>query len=133
MRELKSIWGVYHAKGGFLGEVSYVVGKLLHLTHCALCDITHKGISEKKTMQGCRSSFDVPFDLVHLNEQSKRLAAATKGKTPCVVAESTEGFEIMLGAAQLEDCRKNVESFHDALDAALISSGYQSVVSDRSR
>ena len=33
--------GVYDADGGIRGEVSYVVGHLLHRRECALCDITH--------------------------------------------------------------------------------------------
>ena len=47
---LKAIWGVYHADGGIVGELRYVFGKLRGTAHCALCDITHSYVSEKKSM-----------------------------------------------------------------------------------
>ena len=39
---VESIWGVYHADGGLIGELKYVAGALFKGQHCSLCDITHK-------------------------------------------------------------------------------------------
>ena len=61
---LKAIWGVYHADGGIVGELRYVFGKIRGTAHCALCDITHSYVSEKKTMKECRSNSPVPFHLL---------------------------------------------------------------------
>ena len=93
---LKAIWGVYHADGGIVGELRYVFGKLRGTAHCALCDITHSYVSEKKSMKECRSNSPVPFHLVHLNEQNEGLQSITEGVTPCVVAETNEGFQVIL-------------------------------------
>lgn len=116
---LKAIWGVYHADGGIVGELRYVFGKLRGTAHCALCDITHSYVSEKKSMKECRSDSPVPFHLVHLNEQNEGLQSITEGVTPCVVAETDEGFQVILYPDELEDCEKKVESFQKKLDFSL--------------
>ena len=116
---LKAIWGVYHADGGIVGELRYVFGKLRGTAHCALCDITHSYVSEKKSMKECRSNSPVPFHLVHLNEQNEGLQSITESVTPCVVAETDEGFQVILYPDELEDCEKKVESFKQKLDLAL--------------
>jgi hypothetical protein len=63
-------------------------------------------------------SLEVPFELVHLNEQSPDLAAVTEGSTPCVVAETQDGFKILLGPAQLDSVGGSVRLFHELLREA---------------
>ena len=118
---LKAIWGVYHADGGIVGELRYVFGKLRGTAHCALCDITHSYVSEKKSMKECRSSSPVPFRLVHLNEQSEGLKLVSEKVTPCVVAETDQGFQVIINFDELEECEKKVELFQQKLDLALKS------------
>ena len=118
---LKAIWGVYHADGGIAGELRYVFGKLRGTAHCALCDITHSYVSEKKSMKECRSSSPVPFRLVHLNEQSEGLKLVSEKVTPCVVAETDQGFQVIINSDELEECEKKVELFQQKLDLALKS------------
>ena len=48
---VESIWGVYHADGGLIGELKYVAGALFKGQHCSLCDITHKIAWEKSDMK----------------------------------------------------------------------------------
>ncbi|MDC3282395.1 hypothetical protein OAV46_05145, partial [Euryarchaeota archaeon] len=112
-------WGIYHADGGIVGELQYVLGKIRGTAHCALCDITHSFVSEKKSMKACRSNSPVPFHLVHLNEQIDGLQSITEGMTPCVVAETDNGFEIILYSDELEECNKKVQLFQEKLDIAL--------------
>ena len=64
-----TLWGVYHADGGLLGELAYVVGKLRGTAHCGLCDITHGSVRVKPEWKTLEASLDIPFKLVHLNEQ----------------------------------------------------------------
>ena len=118
---LKAIWGVYHADGGIAGELRYVFGKLRGTAHCALCDITHSYVSEKKSMKEGRSSSPVPFRLVHLNEQSEGLKLVSEKVTPCVVAETDQGFQVIINSDELEECEKKVELFQQKLDLALKS------------
>jgi hypothetical protein len=96
--------GVYHARGTLLGELRYVVGRALGTSHCALCDITHGSVRLKKTWTEATSSIPVPFDRVHLDERSPEVAAITDGVTPCVVAHTDDGVEVVLGPAELAAC-----------------------------
>jgi hypothetical protein len=114
------LWGVYHADGGVLGELSYVLGKLRGTAHCALCDVTHR-IGMKDEWKELVASLDVPMELVHLNEQPEGLAAVTEGATPCVVVEAEEGFTILLGAQQLESVGGSVQLFGALLREVLAS------------
>ena len=63
-----TLWGVYHANGGLVGELTYVIGKLRGTAHCGLCDITHS-VRMKPEWKTLEASLDIPFKLVHLNEQ----------------------------------------------------------------
>jgi len=118
---MNRLWGVYHANGGLLGELSYVLGKVRGTAHCALCDITH-GIRMKEEWKVLASSLELPLQLVHLNEQPPALAAVTEGATPCVVEETDEGFTVLLGPQQLESVGGSVQLFSALLREALAPS-----------
>lgn len=97
--------GIYDADGSLLGEVSYWVGARLGQRHCALCQITHGLVREKRQWRDCRSDLKVPFKCVHRDEISPELAAIVKGRAPCVVAEWADGsLEIVIDREQLEAC-----------------------------
>ena len=50
----------------------------------------------------------VPFDAVHLNERSAEVRAATEGLTPCVVAHTRDGLEVVLAADDLRSTEANL-------------------------
>lgn len=118
-RAVHRLTGVYQANGTLLGELAYVVGKVFGRAHCGLCDITHGHVQQKASFRVCRAALPVPFDTVHLDERSPEVLAFTEGKTPCVVAHTEEGLELLLDAAALDACEGEVERFRAALDAAL--------------
>ena len=99
--EIAKIYGIYHADGGIIGELSYVWGKIRGTAHCSLCDITHKGISMKRDWKDFTNGLDVDFELLHLNEQSQGLADFTAGKTPCVLERWVKG---MKSTRKVEGC-----------------------------
>lgn len=115
---VRRLVGVYDARGTLWGEISYALQVVLRGKHCALCDITHGGLREKKEWKACRTQMAVPFDTVHLDEQDPELAAATRGRTPCVVADTGESWEVLLGPDDLAACegspRKLVEAVSEA-------------------
>lgn len=123
--QVHALYGVYHANGGLFGELAYVAGKVLGTTHCALCDITHGLVKEKPSFSACRTAFVAPLKTVHINEQTKDLAQFTAGRTPCVVAETSAGWLMLLTKADLEHCNHSVAVFISALEEAL--SPHQSV------
>ena len=117
--KIEKIYGIYHADGGIIGELSYVWGKITGTAHCSLCDITHKGISMKRDWKNFTNSLDVDFELLHLNEQTQVLAAFTAGKTPCVVGEELGEMKILVDAERLEGCNKSVSSFESTLMSSM--------------
>lgn len=118
-----TLWGVYHANGGLVGELTYVIGKLRGTAHCGLCDITHGSVRVKPKWKTLEASLGIPFRLVHLNEQPPRLAALTQGSTPCVVGESEDGLSVLLGPEDLEACGGSVDRFGERLGEAIEAAG----------
>jgi len=115
VKQATTLYGIYHANGGLMGELAYVVGKLVGTAHCALCDITHAGFREKKAFRACSSQLPMPFELLHLNEQPAELGKFTHGKTPCVVWADQGGFVMALDPEALESCDGDVVSFERKL------------------
>ena len=56
-----------------MGELAYVWGKIRGTAHCALCDITHRGVSKKKQWKEYEDRIRVPIELLHINEQEEAL------------------------------------------------------------
>ena len=125
---VSSLTGVYHAEGSLSGEIAYVVGRALGRTHCALCDITHGALRQKRSFRDCRAGLPVPFATVHLDERSPEVLAATEGWTPSVVAHTDDGGLVrLLGPDDLEaldgDPVALVTALGRAVDAAGLSWG----------
>lgn len=107
--DFESIYGVYHADGGLLGELRYVMGVAFRGQHCSLCDITHSLAWEKGEMKKWRKTSEIPFHLVHLNERPEEVKQATKGKTPCIVAKTSSGFVMLATDEELTSFDGSVE------------------------
>ena len=107
--DFESIYGVYHADGGLLGELRYVMGVAFRGQHCSLCDITHSVAWEKGEMKKWRRTSEIPFHLVHLNERPEEVRQATEGKTPCIVAKTSSGFVMLATDEELTSFDGSVE------------------------
>lgn len=116
------IYGIYNADGGIIGELKYVLGKIIGIAHCSLCDITHSYISKKKTWKAFEERGDFKINLLHINEQESGLREFTHDITPCVVAKEGNEVRILLTSEQLEKCNKSVGRFEEALTESLKSS-----------
>ena len=115
--------GVYHASGTPWGELSYWIKARLGRGHCALCDITHGSVREKAEWKQRREDLSVPFETVHLDERAPALVALTDGRTPCVVAETTTGFVMLLDADQLEACNGSPACLVDSIGTGAVEQG----------
>lgn len=109
--------GVYHASGTVWGEVSYWLKARLGGAHCSLCDITHGSVREKAEWKQCRLRLPVSLETVHLDERDDALAALTDGRTPCVVAETTDGLVVLVEDAELRSCDGSPECLIGAIEA----------------
>lgn len=122
--EITRIVGVYDADGGVAGEAKYVVGHLLGRLECALCDITHGPVRRKKAFDAFRSRLGVPFDVVHRNERSPEVEAATRDALPSVVANTDAGWTVLLGRDELTAFGGDVDELERGLRAALSDRGW---------
>jgi hypothetical protein len=117
-RPVGGLIGVYNADGGIVGELRYVTGKVLGRAHCALCDITHRGLTPRKEWSQACERIAVPFELVHLNERTEAVRRASEGEVPCVLAKTGDELVIVLGPDDLEACAKDVDEFERRLRSA---------------
>ena len=118
-----SLTGVYHADGTVIGELRYWVGARLGRAHCALCDITHGSVRERPQWRTARGRLPVPFTAVHLDERSAQELAASDGRTPCVLAHTGDGVEVLIGARELDACDADPERLVATITAALAARG----------
>lgn len=119
LRRWRRLIGIYDADGGLLGELAYLTGRLLGVTRCALCEITHGPSGEKPAFRATRGALGVPLETAHRNELPVELQGLTRGRTPCVVGQTEHGYELLLGRADLEACRGDVLCLEAALKRAL--------------
>ena len=111
--------GVYHADGGVIGELRYVLGKVRGSAHCALCDITHGTVRRKLEWDRACRDFPIPIRLVHLNERDSDEVAACVLGTPTVLVRSSDGsLRVALGPSDLE-LDGSVPDFFDAVRKAI--------------
>lgn len=120
MADITRIVGVYDADGGLRGELAYIAGKLAG-RHCSLCDITHSPVRRRREWDAYVSSLSVPFDVVHRNERSPSITAATAGREACVVAECDDGRIVFLLSDDDLAQARDVAGLARALDSAVAS------------
>ncbi|MEH0819693.1 MULTISPECIES: hypothetical protein [unclassified Micromonospora] len=120
---IRRLVGVYHADGGLRGELAYLIGKVRGTTSCALCDVTHHAVGRKREWRDLLPDLGVPVDLVHLNERSPAVRAASEGRTPCMLAVTDGGLVLLLGPDELAALNGSVTGFAEALRAAATLAG----------
>lgn len=115
--------GVYNADSTLRGELSYWVGARLGRAHCALCNITHGSVREKRDWKQCRAGLPVPFDSYHRNDQPDTVRSAAGGLVPIVVAETNAGIVALLGPTELDGCAGHVHQLTAAIERAVDERG----------
>lgn len=121
--EVQQLIGAYHANGSWQSELAYLVGKLSGRTNCALCDITHSVLRRRRAFDACVATLPVTFDLVHLDERSDDVAAASEGRTPCVLARTSTGLVVLLDADGLASCHGDPARLREEIDRAVAAFG----------
>jgi hypothetical protein len=122
---LRRLVGIYRANGGAVGEVAYVLGKLVGRAHCTLCDVTHSPVRRKAAWDRMVDSLPVPFELRHLNELDTAMTALVPDResAPVVLADVDGALEVLLGPADLAPLEGDVEAFERVLRGALAARG----------
>lgn len=122
-QKISELYGIYNADGGLMGEARYVIGHLLGLTSCSLCDITHSPIRRKPEWDAMVASLDIPLSVLHRNELTPDLTDWISTITlPAVVGRTNSGdYLVVLDADSLEKPEGSVRAFHELLVDALTS------------
>lgn len=115
--------GVYDADHTLVGEAAYVLGKVVGLRHCGLCDVTHSPVRRKPAWDAFAAGLDVPFELLHRDERDAALTAATP-RLAAVVARLADGtYRPLLGPEELDAARGDVAAFGVVLARARAAAG----------
>ena len=115
--------GIYNAEGSLWGELSYVSKKLLGLTQCSLCDLTH-GWSprEKRSWREACSRSHVNITLLHLDELSDEQRSAFK-QAPTLLVEVNNSWQVLMGSEDISAFKNEPDRFLD--DVALRLSRFE--------
>lgn len=113
------IVGVYNADGTLRGELAYLAGKLRGTAHCGLCDITHSTVRRRPEWDACAATLPAPFDTYHRDDQPAAARPLTDGSLPAVLAETDDGFTLLLGPDDLDACEASPERLIAAVHAAV--------------
>jgi hypothetical protein len=118
---IRRLTGVYDTDGGVRAEFAYAIGRRRGTAECALSDLTNSGRRIRDEWDALVATIGVPFDLVHLNERDPQVAAASDGRTPCVLAHTDSGIVMLLDPDDLVRIGTSVLRFdrtlRDAADA----------------
>ena len=124
MAVITRLIGVYDADGGLRGELAYLAGKIAG-RHCSLCDITHSPVRRRQAWDAYVAELPVPFEVVHRNERTDDVRAATTGKEPCVVAQTDDGGIVLVMSAERLADAADVAGLARELDRSLAEHGLQ--------
>jgi hypothetical protein len=116
--------GVYNADGGIIGELSYVLGHLIGLRNCSLCDISHSPVKMKssfKTLQReLLEQHGIEVKMIHRNERTERETTASEGREPCMLLQhGDQSISMFLDSAELKTLGGSVESFEKLIYSRL--------------
>lgn len=124
MSERKTLIGVYKADGGLLGELSYILGHLVGIRNCSLCDITHSPIMKKTAFKEFEKRLladkNIDIRLVHMNERTEAEFTASAGREPCVLLQYEDGsISMFLDYVELKAADGSVKSFEKLVSSRL--------------
>jgi len=116
--------GVYNADGGIVGEISYVLGHLIGIRSCSLCDISHSPIKKKAAFkeleQHLLSEHGIMVRMIHLNERNERETKASEGREPCMLLEyPDQSISMFLDSTDLKALSGSVKSLKKLITSRL--------------
>ena len=116
--------GVYNADGGIVGEISYVLGHLIGIRSCSLCDISHSPIKKKAAFkeleQQLLSEHGIMVRMIHLNERNERETKASEGREPCMLLEyPDQSISMFLDSTDLKALSGSVKSLKKLITSRL--------------
>ena len=116
--------GVYNADGGIMGELSYVLGHLIAVRSCSLCDISHSPVKMKSSFKALErellENHGIAVKMIHRNERNERETKASAGREPCMLLEYPDtSISMFLDSAELKVLAGSVSSFEKLIYSRL--------------
>jgi hypothetical protein len=116
--------GVYNADGGIAGELSYVLGHLIGVRSCSLCDISHSPIKKKSSFkeleQHLLEEHGIMVKMIHLNERNERETKASEGREPCMLLEyPDQSISMFIDSTDLKALSGSVRSLKNLISSRL--------------
>lgn len=84
--------------------VQFIADTLRGTDSCALCEITHSSVSEKRDWKACKGALGVSVRGLYRNQLTPELSAPAHG-FPCVLVAVDERYKTLLDRQQLETCK----------------------------
>ena len=113
---MPNVIGVYNAKGTVMGELAYITKKILGLSKCALCEITHgwniRGKSSWK--QQCAVS-PLTFSFLHLEELNQEQKQVISHFPAWIIHHNGQWIELMT-AHEIELFQKDAQAMISTLE-----------------
>ena len=113
---------IYNASSTWIGELSYLYGKIFQNSSCSMCDLSHNLTSIKKEWQEMEANSDHEYRLLHSNDLPNDIPPALIEYLPCVLRETedkSERFSLLLSSDQLSACNGSITAFSALLDRTL--------------
>ena len=107
-REISRLVLVFDANAGKLNAFVDSVKKVLMVSGCSLCSITHGLAGERDEWKDCKEEFGVPVDYLHRDEIPEELNRQIGGHLPTIVADVDGELIVLLTPEVLERCRGSV-------------------------
>lgn len=116
--------GIYNADGGIVGELAYVLGHMIGVRNCSLCDISHSPIKMKASFRALQRDLlrkhSIALQMIHRNERNERQIQASQGREPCVLLEHDDkSISMFIDAAELKTLAGNLTSFEKLIYSRL--------------
>ena len=105
------VYIIYNANGTFLGELAYLSKKLLGISNCQLCEITHSisELGEKKEFRQMESRLILEFKLLHKDELLDGMDEIIEiHGLPIVLANN---YQVLLTNDELMEMKGSIELF----------------------
>ena len=112
------VFGIYNADGTFLGELGYVMAKLLGKRSCSLCNVTHgwNPFGKREWKGLCKSSL-INIQLIHRNEATESQLKAA-GDLPSFITEAGEGWTQIMTSTQITKLKNQPDTIITMLEEA---------------
>jgi|TARA_B100000085_G_scaffold245805_1_gene239187 hypothetical protein len=118
MDNKRIVFGIYNADGTLLGELGYVMAKLVGKRSCSLCDVTHgwNPFGKREWKRLCKSNL-INIQLIHRDEATESQLEAA-GDLPSFITEAEDGWTQIMTSTQITKLKNQPDTIVMMLEEA---------------